>query len=128
MDEGGGANQSTLSHRRHQLLAFCISLSCTHTPTAWIFFLTASTKSLSFTANIKLHSPLYTGWWRNTVFWVYTPHFHIYDCLQPPHIQNYKLACYYVRETWSLTLREERRLTVYSLGCWGIYSGLRGTR
>jgi hypothetical protein len=31
-------------------------------------------------------------------------------------------------ETWSLTLREERRLRVFEKGCWGEYLGLRGTR
>ena len=33
-------------------------------------------------------------------------------------------------ETWSLTLREERRLRVFffKLGCWGGYLGLKGTR
>ena len=31
-------------------------------------------------------------------------------------------------ETWSLTLREERRLRVFRIRCWGEYLGLRGTR
>ena len=31
-------------------------------------------------------------------------------------------------ETWSLTLRKERRLRVFGIGCWGKYLDLRGTR
>ena len=52
-------------------------------------------------------------------------------------IQNLKIKIYrtiilpvvlYGCETWSLTLREERRLRVFGIGCWGEYLDLRGTR